>query len=287
MFDGGCPLCRREISVYRKLAPLEPIAWLDVSDTTKPLANSQERAGYLARFHVRRADGTLVSGAAAFIALWLTLPGWRWLGRFGNLPGIATVLEIFYTVFLFIRPWIQRGVLLFDTSHLPADMLGDLRSDHAGESGAVWIYRGILCVSPDVQVRSFARRHLATEKKHLEAMRALLPPLKRSFLLPAWLVAGFLTGALPALFGAKAVFATVAAVEKFVEQHYQEQINKLVGLEDFQELRTILLDCQADESEHRLEALAGLASPAGKCLELWCALVGSGSRIAVKLAHKI
>jgi demethoxyubiquinone hydroxylase (CLK1/Coq7/Cat5 family) len=166
-------------------------------------------------------------------------------------------------------------------------MLGDLRSDHAGESGAVWIYRGILCVSPDVQVRSFARRHLATEKKHLEAMRALLPPLKRSFLLPAWLVAGFLTGALPALFGAKAVFATVAAVEKFVEQHYQEQINKLVGLEDFQELRTILLDCQADESEHRLEALAGLASPAGKCLELWCALVGSGSRIAVKLAHKI
>lgn len=124
-------------------------------------------------------------------------------------------------------------------------------------------------------------------KKHLEEMRALRLPLKRSFLLPARIVAGFLTGALPALFGAKKVFTAVAAVEKFVEQHCQEQINELGGPENFYALPTTLLNFQADESEHRQEALAGLASPAGKFLELWTTLVGSGSRIAVKLVRKI
>ena len=287
MFDGACPLCRREVGVYRDLKPLAPIAWMDVSDEKKTPCSSTERAGYMARFHVRRADGTLLSGAAAFIALWLTLPGWRWLGRFGSLPGMGTVLEIFYLGFLRIRPAMQRVVRWFDTSHLPADMLGDLRSDHAGETGAVWIYYGILCVSPNARVRAFARRHLAIEKTHLQEMRDLLPPLRRSLLLPFWRVAGFITGAVPALFGAMAVFATVESVETFVEAHYQQQIKKLAGREKFFTLRMTLIDFQTDESEHRQEAQAEMARPPGRVLKYWCRLVEGSSHIAVKLAQKI
>ena len=42
-----------------------------------------------------------------------------------------------------------------------------MRSNHAGETGAVWIYKGILTVSRDPAIRLFAEHHLATEQTHL------------------------------------------------------------------------------------------------------------------------
>ena len=107
MFDGACPLCRREIGLYQSLTPLESVAWLDVSVVTANLTPA-DQARYMARFHVRQKDGSLISGAAAFVALWLTMPGWRWLGRFGRLPGITPLLELAYRGFLHLRPTLQR-----------------------------------------------------------------------------------------------------------------------------------------------------------------------------------
>ena len=100
-------------------------------------------------------------------------------------------------------------------------MLPALRSDHAGETGAVYIYRGILAVTRAPEVRAFARHHLATEQRHLEMMTQLLPREQHSRLLPLWRVAGWLTGMLPALFGPLAVYRTIDAVESFVDRHYE------------------------------------------------------------------
>ena len=107
MYDGSCPLCRREVGVYRDLTPTAPIQWVDVSNMNHALPMGPDRAALMARFHVRTADGVLLSGAAAFVALWLTLPGWRWLGRFGTLPGVTPVLEMMYRSFLHVRPLMQ------------------------------------------------------------------------------------------------------------------------------------------------------------------------------------
>jgi predicted DCC family thiol-disulfide oxidoreductase YuxK len=109
MFDGDCPLCRREIGLYQSLAPLQPVAWMDVSKKDAGL-NAAEQARYMARFHVRLHDGQVLSGAAAFVALWLAMPGWRWLGRLGRLPGVTPTLELAYRGFLHLRPWLQRLV---------------------------------------------------------------------------------------------------------------------------------------------------------------------------------
>ena len=286
LFDGACPLCRREVGVYRALKPAQPVAWMDVSEAATPFA-PEDRARYLARFHVRRADGSLLSGAAAFIALWRVMPGWRWLARFGALPGITPVLELMYCGFLRIRPGIQRLVRAWDASHLPAGLVADLRSDHAGETGAVWIYRGMLCATRDETVRAFATHHLHTEMQHLQKMSALLPPLRRSWLLVGWRVAGFATGALPALFGRQAVFSTVAAVESFVVQHYQHQIDALAGQVGQGALRQLLMDCQSDEASHRDEARAQLVHSPGVLLGAWCTAVGRGSALAVMLARRL
>ena len=171
---------------------------------------------------------------------------------------------------------------------LPDQVIVDLRTDQAGEIGAVCIYEGILRVSRDPQLRMFAQNHLATEQKHLCQIEAWLPPTQYSRLLAMWRLAGFMTGALPAVFGPKAVYATVEAVETFVNRHYEEQIQRLALHPDLSELRKTLLDCQADEIAHRDEAaFAQGSTKQGFLLRSWCVLVGIGSRGAVFLCRHI
>jgi predicted DCC family thiol-disulfide oxidoreductase YuxK len=108
LYDGACPLCRGEIGLYRGRAADVPICFADVSDADQPLPAGTTREQLLARFHVRDADGRLHSGAAAFLALWAVLPGWRWLARIGRLPGVAWLMERGYRQFLRWRPALQR-----------------------------------------------------------------------------------------------------------------------------------------------------------------------------------
>ncbi len=289
-FDGGCPLCRREVGLYRGLLAASPVAWCDVSKPAANLPASSDSKLLLARFHVRQADGQLLSGARAFIVLWAELPGWRWLARIGRVPGVAALMELAYRAFLRFRPALQRVAGAFEPGALfvPAEMVADLRSDHAGETGAVWIYRGVLAVSRDAGLREFARRHLDTEQHHLAQIGAVLPWPRRSRLLPLWRVAGFMTGALPALVGPRAVHATIAAVETFVDRHYQRQIDQISACPEALPLRELLQACQADERGHRDEALAaaGPAAP-GRLQRAWLRAVAGGSAQAVRLARLI
>jgi len=166
-------------------------------------------------------------------------------------------------------------------------LIGDLRSDHAGETGAVAIYLGILAVSRDPDIRHFAHQHLAAEREHLARLGALLPPGQRSILLPLWRVAGWLTGFLPALAGPRAVYATIEAVETFVDRHYEEQIRKLPAQGPGGMLRALLMACQEDEVAHRDEARAAGAAATGRLTRAWQWLVGAGSALAVVAARRV
>ena len=110
---------------------------------------------------------------------------------------------------------------------IPNVIIPDLRTDHAGETGAVFIYKGILLVSKDKEILDFAENHLLTEKKHLELLEKILPDNEKSKLLFLWKFLGLLTGLIPALIGKKFIYATIFFVESFVEKHYDEQIVKL------------------------------------------------------------
>ena len=181
-------------------------------------------------------------------------------------------------------------------SVLPATLIADLRTDHAGETGAVMIYRGILATTRNSAVRHFASEHLATETGHLAAIEPLLPLRQRSRLLPLWRIAGWLTGALPALVGPRAVYATIEAVETFVDHHYAEQIESIDQQDParthlpLQALRALLHTCRADEIMHRDEAAALFAHagpPPALALRVWVGLVGTGSRVAVKICRVV
>lgn len=174
--------------------------------------------------------------------------------------------------------------------HLSTHLERELRSNHAGETGAVYIYRGISAVAKlrgDPELLSFAQAHGATEADHLRLVEEWLPMSHRSLLLGPWRLAGWLTGALPALFGRRAVYGTIAAVETFVDHHYQQQIDHLKVSGGFEDLLALLIQCQADERDHRDEALGLAGNSVPVVLRGWCLLVGWGSAVAVSLARRI
>lgn len=171
---------------------------------------------------------------------------------------------------------------------LPAPVIADLRTDHAGETGAVCIYHGVLRFSKDPGLRDFAQRHLATERDHLRQIEQWLPRRSHSALLPVWRLAGWLTGALPALLGPRAVYATIEAVERFVDHHYEAQVRSLQAHPTLQPLRQTLLACQGDEVAHRDEAAAARGPQRlGVGLRVWCGLVDVGSRGAVLISRYV
>jgi predicted DCC family thiol-disulfide oxidoreductase YuxK len=121
-FDGSCALCSLEIAHYAALPAAGDICFVDVSSPGVLLNADLSREAALSRFHVRRPDGTLVSGAAAFVEIWKGLPGWRWGARLARFPGVLWVLESGYRVFLPIRPVLSRlvsrlGVRSYQETH--------------------------------------------------------------------------------------------------------------------------------------------------------------------------
>ena len=297
LYDGGCPLCRREIAHAQGLAQRQgdaALCFVDISQTSDPALQAEQQR-LLARFHVQKADGSRLDGAAAFAAMWERLPGWRWLARLSRLPGMLWVMERAYNGFLRVRPAMQSVARRLEPATDPTvpggseHMVRELRSDHAGETGAVQIYRGIAAVARwrgNSELLAFAERHGATESEHLRLIEDWLPPSRRSRLLGPWRLAGWLTGALPALAGQRAVYATIAAVETFVDHHYQQQIDHIRQHGGPPGLLDLLLQCQADECHHRDEA-ASLAGNTPWPLKLWCSVVGTGSAAAVVLARRI
>ena len=103
-FDGGCALCQREIAIMRRLDKRRAISFIDVAseDSVCPI----NRADLLARFHARE-DGVMLSGAAAFAAMWRAIPVLRPLGLMARNRIVLGMLEWLYLRFLSVRPRLQ------------------------------------------------------------------------------------------------------------------------------------------------------------------------------------
>jgi predicted DCC family thiol-disulfide oxidoreductase YuxK len=108
-FDGACPICAREIAHYRRQPGSENLVWVDAASCPpEVLGPDLNRADALARLHLRRPDGSLVSGAAAFVGIWQGLKAWAWLGRlFASGPALR-LLDVAYHAFLKVRPLWRR-----------------------------------------------------------------------------------------------------------------------------------------------------------------------------------
>lgn len=102
-YDSQCPLCRREIALMRRLDRGKRIDFVDLDGA---VACPVDRSAMLARLHASE-DGVLLSGAAAFAAMWRQIPLLRPLGLAARRPWVLAALERAYVGFLRIRPRLQ------------------------------------------------------------------------------------------------------------------------------------------------------------------------------------
>ena len=172
----------------------------------------------------------------------------------------------------------------FESLRVSTSMCRDLRSDHAGEAGAVEIYRGMIAASRSQAVLAFASLHIATEIEHLSLLDRWLPGRWKSRLLPLWRAMGWMLGYVAGAFGERFAYITVAAVERFVVAHYGAQIHRAPT-----PLRETLVKLQSDEQAHRGDALARVVSQrrAGAASRAWTCLVAACSSVAVMAARRI
>jgi ubiquinone biosynthesis monooxygenase Coq7 len=171
----------------------------------------------------------------------------------------------------------------------PAARLAEiLRVDHAGELGAVHIYRGqraVLNRAAGKDRIAFQLQEMeAHEAEHLAAFNRLLTErrVRPTLLAPVWRAAGFTLGAATALMGEKAAHACTEAVETVIEEHYAGQIEELSERDPI--LAADLTRFRDEELAHRDQALAEGAREAPGYPVL-AAVIRAGCRAAIKISE--
>jgi ubiquinone biosynthesis monooxygenase Coq7 len=161
-----------------------------------------------------------------------------------------------------------------------------LRVDHAGELGAVHIYRGQRAVLSGGRTGEALARMEAHEQAHLKRFEQLLAERKvrPTLLAPVWRVAGFALGAGTALLSEQAAHACTEAVETVIEAHYAGQIEELRRREP--ELASELSVFRDEELAHRDEAIAEGAHEA-PAHGLLTAVIRAGCRAAIRISEQI
>lgn len=106
-YDSGCPLCTREIRLMRNLDRRSAIHFVDARSAIDCPIGTR---ALLERFHARERGQPIVSGAAAFAAMWRAIPALRPIGLLARYRPVLWILERMYRGFLVVRPSLQRLV---------------------------------------------------------------------------------------------------------------------------------------------------------------------------------
>jgi ubiquinone biosynthesis monooxygenase Coq7 len=172
------------------------------------------------------------------------------------------------------------------------DIAAMIRVDHAGEFGALRIYKGQLAVLsriPSAKDNTDSIAHMASqEQKHFDVFSDLVRTrgVRPTVLEPVWYVAGYALGAATALMGEKAAMACTVAVEDVIDEHYARQIKILSTRPDEVGLKNIVEEFRQDELDHRDEALARGAKQA-PFYGLLSSVIRMGCRTAIRLSERI
>ncbi|MBI1391462.1 MAG: demethoxyubiquinone hydroxylase family protein [Alphaproteobacteria bacterium] len=164
-----------------------------------------------------------------------------------------------------------------------------IRVDHAGEYGAVQIYRGQRAVFDALPAKkgvSDLLKHMEEgEAHHLATFDRLVAEgrARPTIFAPIWNAAGFALGAGTALMGEKAAMACTSAVEEVIEQHYAAQAEELEAAGE--PLAETVRRFRDDELGHKETAEANGAAEAPG-YGVMRAVIQAGCRAAIRLSEK-
>jgi ubiquinone biosynthesis monooxygenase Coq7 len=167
-----------------------------------------------------------------------------------------------------------------------------LRVDHAGELGAIHIYRGqidvLSYISKKDHVTSQIQEMYTQEVVHLNKFNQVLPKrqIRPSAFTPLWQIGGYMLGAITMLISSKSAMACTESVETVIDNHYEKQINFFNQERIIDPLITDLQQFQQDELAHKHEAIENNAHQA-PFYNITTSLISILCYSAIKIAHKI
>ena len=165
-----------------------------------------------------------------------------------------------------------------------------IRVDHAGERGAIKIYEGqILALSTiqkDEKLKETIEKMKEHENEHFDFFEKEIKKrnIKPTKLLPLWDILAVGIGFGSTIIGRKAAMLCTASVEEVIDEHYQNQINKIKNDEKF--LKKKIIKFRQDELHHKDIAYKKGATKDGiySILDL---IIKTGSRIAISISEKV
>jgi len=165
-----------------------------------------------------------------------------------------------------------------------------IRVDHAGERGAIKIYEGQLLalktIKHDENLKDIIEDMKKHEKEHLEYFEKEIKKrkIKPTYFLPLWDVMGVALGFGTALLGKKAAMLCTASVEEVIENHYQNQLEKLGN--DEKDLKAKIKKFKNDEIDHKNIAYNSGATNKG-LYSIMDKMIQASSKIAITISEKI
>ena len=164
-----------------------------------------------------------------------------------------------------------------------------IRVDHAGERGAVKIYEGQLLalntLVRDEGLKKTIEEMKIHEKEHCEFFEKEIKKrkIKPTKFLPLWDLLGISLGFGSTLLGKKAAMLCTASVEEVIDEHYQNQINRLE--DDEKELKKKIVKFREDELHHKDIAYDNGATKEG-FYSILDKVIKTSSRIAITISEK-
>ena len=165
-----------------------------------------------------------------------------------------------------------------------------IRVDHAGERGAIKIYEGQLLalktIKHDENLKDIIEDMKEHEKEHLKYFEKEIKKrkIKPTYFLPLWDVMGVALGFGTALLGKKAAMLCTASVEEVIENHYQDQLEKLGN--DEKDLKAKIKKFKNDEIDHKNIAYNSGATNKG-LYSIMDKMIQASSKIAITISEKI
>jgi ubiquinone biosynthesis monooxygenase Coq7 len=164
-----------------------------------------------------------------------------------------------------------------------------IRVDHAGERGAIKIYEGQLLALKTFMKNDKLKNQIEEMKKHekehaeffdKEIKKRNIKPTK---FLPLWDLLGVGLGFGSTILGTKAAMLCTASVEEVIDEHYQNQINRIE--DDEKELKKKIVKFREDELHHKDIAYNNGATKEG-FYSILDKVIKTSSRIAITISEK-
>ena len=164
-----------------------------------------------------------------------------------------------------------------------------IRVDHAGERGAIKIYEGQLLALKTFMKNDKLKNQIEEMKKHekehaeffdKEIKKRNIKPTK---FLPLWDLLGVGLGFGSTILGTKAAMLCTDSVEEVIDEHYQNQINRIE--DDEKELKKKIVKFREDELHHKDIAYDNGATKEG-FYSILDKVIKTSSRIAITISEK-